>query len=111
MEKMLCMLEEIQNIKRSGDQKRQETEDEALALNRKVETLERNVKDLYNTLLSHEKQCGHKSITSPEAATIPRQRPLPVNVTEDHYEETDELQENIVLVSNRSRLKIMFSVV
>ncbi|XP_067471940.1 coiled-coil domain-containing protein 158-like isoform X1 [Thunnus thynnus] len=97
MEKMLCMLEEIQNIKRSGDQKRQETEDEALALNRKVETLERNVKDLYNTLLSHEKQCGHKSITSPEAATIPRQRPLPVNVTEDHYEETDELQENIVL--------------
>ncbi|XP_069562618.1 coiled-coil domain-containing protein 158-like [Brachyistius frenatus] len=36
MEKMLCMLEELQDIKRSGDQKLQETEDEALALNRKV---------------------------------------------------------------------------
>lgn len=111
MEKMLCMLEELQNIKRSGDQKLQETEDETLALNRKVETLEQNIKELYHTLLSHKKQCGHKSITSPKVATIQRRLSLADNVTEDLYEETDELQERLVLVSNRSQLGIMFSVV
>ncbi|XP_062273902.1 coiled-coil domain-containing protein 158-like [Scomber scombrus] len=97
MEKMLRMLEEIQNIKSSEDQKLQKTENETLALNRKVETLEWNIKDLYHTLLSHEKQCAHKSITSPKVTNIPRQPPLAVNVTEDHYEEKEELQEKHVL--------------
>ncbi|KAM7391238.1 hypothetical protein PAMP_021938 [Pampus punctatissimus] len=100
MEKMLCMLEEIQNIKRSGDQKLQETEDETLALNRRVEALEGNIKELYRTLLSHEKPpCGHKSITSPKVAAIQRHRFPAANVSEDLHEETDELQERLVLQS------------
>ncbi|KAM7415781.1 hypothetical protein PAMA_018038 [Pampus argenteus] len=98
MEKMLCMLEEIQNIKRSGDQKLQETEDETLALNRRVETLEGNIKELYRTLLSHEKPYGHKSITSPKVAAIQRHWSPAANVSEDLHEETDELQERLVLV-------------
>lgn len=106
MEKMLRMLEEIRNIKSSEDQKLQKTENETLALNRKVETLELNIKDLYHTLLSHEKQCAHKSITIPKVTNIPRKPPLTVNGTEDHYEEKEELQEKHLLVSYRSQLKV-----
>ncbi|XP_041793804.1 coiled-coil domain-containing protein 158-like isoform X2 [Chelmon rostratus] len=82
MEKMLCMLEELQNIKRAGDQKLQETEDEALALNRRVEMLEQNVKEMYASLLSQEKQCGDNTITSPNIAKL----------TEEFNNETDKLQ-------------------
>lgn len=105
MEKMLHMLEEIQNIKNSEHQKVEEAENETLALNNKVKTLEQNIKDLDHTLLSHEKQCAHKSITSPKA-TSPIQPPQAVNVIEDHYEKKEERQEKLVLVSDRSQLKI-----
>ncbi|XP_045889785.1 coiled-coil domain-containing protein 158-like isoform X4 [Micropterus dolomieu] len=92
MEKMLCMLEELQNIKRAGDQKLQETEDEALALNWKVETLERNMKEMYSSLLSHEKQCGHNSITSPNVAASSRQLFPSAELTENFIDETEKLQ-------------------
>ncbi|XP_074526752.1 coiled-coil domain-containing protein 158-like [Halichoeres trimaculatus] len=58
MEKMLCMLEELQSIKRAGDQKLRETEEETMALNQKVATLERNLEEMYNRMLSDEKQHG-----------------------------------------------------
>ncbi|KAM9744382.1 coiled-coil domain-containing protein 158-like isoform 1-T2 [Menidia menidia] len=61
METMLCMLQELQSIKRCTDQKRQETENEALALHRKVETLEETVKGMYNALW--EGQPGQNSNT------------------------------------------------
>ncbi|XP_078107394.1 uncharacterized protein LOC144518527 isoform X3 [Sander vitreus] len=92
MEKMLCMLEALQNIQRAEDQKLQETEEETLALNRKVETLEQNVKEMYS-LISHETQCGHNAITSPDVATSSRQLSSAAKVTEDFNDETDELQE------------------
>lgn len=110
MEKMLCMLEELQNIKRAGDQKLQETEDEALALNWKVETLERNMKEMYSSLLSHEKQCGHNSITSPNVAASSRQLFPSAELTENFIDETEKLQERPFLVSTRSQLWITFSV-
>ncbi|KAA8592576.1 hypothetical protein FQN60_018031 [Etheostoma spectabile] len=72
MEKMLFMLEALQNIQRAEDQKLQETEKETLALNWKVETLEQNVEEMYS-LISHESQCGHNVITSPDVATSSRQ--------------------------------------
>ncbi|XP_006790112.1 coiled-coil domain-containing protein 158-like isoform X2 [Neolamprologus brichardi] len=50
MEKMLCLLEELQKLKRSRDKKLQEMENEAVALNRKVETLEETIKEVYHTL-------------------------------------------------------------
>lgn len=50
MEKMLCLLEELQKLKRSRDKKLQEMENEAVALNRKVETLEQTIKEVYHTL-------------------------------------------------------------
>ncbi|KAM4745898.1 LOW QUALITY PROTEIN: uncharacterized protein FYW61_016180 [Anableps anableps] len=59
MAKMLHLLEELQNVKRSADQKLQETEDEASALHREVESLEKCVKKIYHTL--YEKQFGHNS--------------------------------------------------
>ncbi|XP_070761054.1 coiled-coil domain-containing protein 158-like [Enoplosus armatus] len=93
MEKMLCMLEELQSIKRAGDQKLQETEDETLALNRKVETLEHNVKEMYSLLLSHEKQCGHNAITSPNVAPISRQPSPAAKLIEDFNDETEKPQE------------------
>ncbi|KAF7663475.1 hypothetical protein LDENG_00210660 [Lucifuga dentata] len=98
MEKMLCMLEELQITKRSGDQKLQDTEDEALALSRKVETLERTIKDLYCTLLPHEKRCGHNSLTSLNIVTSPRQLcsgDLAANMLEDLDNETDKLHERL----------------
>ncbi|XP_051278776.1 coiled-coil domain-containing protein 158-like isoform X1 [Dicentrarchus labrax] len=97
MEKMLCMLEELQNIKRAGDQKLQETEDEALALNRKVETLERNVKEIYSSLISNEKQCRDNAITSPNGATGSRQLSPAAKLTEDLNEETEKIQERLFL--------------
>uniref|UniRef100_A0A3B4VMZ4 Coiled-coil domain containing 158 n=1 Tax=Seriola dumerili TaxID=41447 RepID=A0A3B4VMZ4_SERDU len=93
MEKMLCMLEELQNIKRAADQKLQETEDEAMALNRKVETLEQIMKETYSSLLSHDKQCGNSSITSPNVATGSRQLSPAAKLTEDFNKETQKLQE------------------
>lgn len=100
MEKMLCMLKDLQNIKRAADQKLQETEDEALALNRKVETLEQVIKEMYSSLLFHEKQCGNDDITSPNITTVSSQT---AKLTDDFKNEIDKLQENIVLVSTRSR--------
>ncbi|XP_008304332.1 coiled-coil domain-containing protein 158 [Stegastes partitus] len=88
MEKMLCMLEERQSIKRSGDQKPQETEDEALALNRKIETLEQAVKEMYNPL--YEKPCEHNSGINSESANSPKQRSLSAEVNEDLSDETNE---------------------
>ncbi|XP_034726694.1 coiled-coil domain-containing protein 158-like isoform X3 [Etheostoma cragini] len=92
MEKMLCMLEALQNIQRAEDQKLQETEKETLALNWKVETLEQNVKEMYS-LISQETQFGHNVITSPDVATSSRQLSPATKVTEDFNEETDKLQE------------------
>ncbi|XP_036954412.1 coiled-coil domain-containing protein 158-like isoform X1 [Acanthopagrus latus] len=91
MEKMLCMLEELQNIKRAGDQKLQETEDEALALNRRVETLKRTVKEMYSSLLFQEKHCGDNGFDSPNVATSS------VKLTEEFSNETDKLQQRLFL--------------
>ncbi|XP_056232730.1 coiled-coil domain-containing protein 158-like [Seriola aureovittata] len=93
MEKMLCMLEELQNIKRAADQKLQETEDEAMALNRKVDTLEQIMKETYSSLLSHDKECGNSSITSPNVATGSRQLSPAAKLTEDFNKETHKRQE------------------
>lgn len=98
MEKMLCMLEELQNIKRAADQKLQETEDETLALNRKVETLERVIKELYSSLLSHEKQCGEDAITSSENATGSSRAAKP---SDDFKNKGEKLQETVDMVSTR----------
>lgn len=88
MEKMLCLLEELQNIKRSGDQKLQETENETLKLHIKVETLERHIKEFYHMLLSQKKQSGHISLTGPKDA-IPTQLSLAAKVTNDLNYETN----------------------
>lgn len=45
MEQMLQMLEDVQSIKRSVSQKLQETEEEATALRRTVESLEQTLKE------------------------------------------------------------------
>ncbi|XP_068577063.1 coiled-coil domain-containing protein 158-like isoform X3 [Cebidichthys violaceus] len=94
MEKMLFMLEELQNIKRAEDQKLQETQDEALAFHRKVETLERDVKEMYS-LLSQETQCGDSAITRPNDATASRQLSPAAQLTEDFNDEPEKLQERL----------------
>ncbi|KAM9360187.1 uncharacterized protein ABDE67_000820 [Symphorus nematophorus] len=97
MEKMLCLLEELQNIKRTGDQKLQETEDETLALNSRVETLERNLKEVYSSLLSQEKQCGDNTTISPNIPSSSRQLSPAAKLTEEFNDETDKLQEKLLL--------------
>ncbi|XP_059192432.1 coiled-coil domain-containing protein 158-like isoform X3 [Centropristis striata] len=94
MEKMLFMLEELQSIKRAEHQK-QETDDESLALIKKIETLEQNIKEMYS-LLSHEAQCGDNAITSQNITTSRQQSPA-VELPEDFNTETDELQEGFFL--------------
>lgn len=102
MEKMLCMLEELQNIKRAADQKQQETEDEALALNRKVETLEQILKETYSALLlSHEKQHGNGSMMSPKVFTGSRQLSTAANLNEDFNNVPEKLRERLFVVSTR----------
>lgn len=56
MEKMLSMLEELQNTERAKDQKMAETENEASSLNKRVEKLEQNMKE---TLFSPLSQNNH----------------------------------------------------
>ncbi|XP_065804481.1 coiled-coil domain-containing protein 158 isoform X2 [Labrus bergylta] len=94
MEKMLQMLEELQNIKKAGDQKLQETEEETLVLNTKVETLEINVREMCNTLLSHQKQNGQNVVTSPNISTPGSTHLTPVTKgTETFNDERDKLHE------------------
>ncbi|KAI4820896.1 hypothetical protein KUCAC02_028854 [Chaenocephalus aceratus] len=96
MEKMLFMLEEIQNIKRTKDQELLETEDETLALNRKVEALEQNVEQMYS-LLYQETQRGDNAISSPNfhTSSTPAAR-----FTDTFNDETEELQERLFLSIN-----------
>ncbi|KAK5932093.1 hypothetical protein CgunFtcFv8_003827 [Champsocephalus gunnari] len=96
MEKMLFMLEEIQNIKRSKDQELLETEDETLALNRKVEALEQNVEQMYS-LLYQETQRGDNAISSPNFHTSPTPA---ARFTDTFNDETEELQERLFLAIN-----------
>ncbi|XP_026177301.1 coiled-coil domain-containing protein 158 isoform X3 [Mastacembelus armatus] len=97
MEKMLCMLEELQNIKRAADQKLQETEEEALSLNRKVEALEQIVKEMYSSLLSHDTQCGNRPVTIPTSETGSIQLPSADKLTKDYTEDRDKLWERLFL--------------
>lgn len=57
MEKMLSMLEELQNTERAKDQKMSETENEASSLNKRVEKLEQNMKERLFSPLSRNKHC------------------------------------------------------
>lgn len=50
METMLQMLEEVQSIKRSADRELQQSEEEATPLHRKVEALERTMKEVCESL-------------------------------------------------------------
>uniref|UniRef100_A0A667Y1P5 Coiled-coil domain containing 158 n=2 Tax=Myripristis murdjan TaxID=586833 RepID=A0A667Y1P5_9TELE len=103
MEQMLCILEELQITKRSGDQKLQETEHEAIFLSRKVEAMERTIKEMYPTLVSHDKLCGHNSITSLDAAAGPRQLPpadFSARAVED-LNKTTKPQGRLILVAEQ----------
>nr|XP_020444041.1 coiled-coil domain-containing protein 158 isoform X2 [Monopterus albus] len=91
MEKMLCMLEELQNIKRVADQKLQDTEAETLALNRKVETLEHIIKETYSSLLSHETPCGNHTVTSQNFTTGSVQLFPTAELTEEFNDRTDKM--------------------
>lgn len=99
MEKMLHMLEEVQNIKRAVDQKLQETEDEALELKSKVGRLERVIKELYASLLLQEETC--KTIISPNIVTGSSQISPAAEITENFNNEADTLQKRMFLVSTR----------
>lgn len=57
MEKMLSMLEELQNTERAKDQKMAETENEASSLNKRVEKLEQNMKETLFSPLSQNNHC------------------------------------------------------
>ncbi|XP_068167031.1 coiled-coil domain-containing protein 158-like isoform X2 [Antennarius striatus] len=98
MEKMLCMLEELQNIKRLKDQKLQETEDQVLTLNSRMKTLEQSVKEIGSSLSSHDKQYGDSIITSPKVAINSRQV-FPAQLTEQFDNDTDRLQQEHFLQS------------
>lgn len=103
MEKMLRMLEDLQNIKISGDQNLSETESETLALNEKVETLERSIKTLYHILLDSGRQCECSTITSPKNAISRHPSPAAM-VTDDINDDMDKLRQQFLSVSSRSLL-------
>lgn len=96
MEKMLFMLEELQNMERAEDGKLPETEDGALMLNRRVEKLEQKVKEM----------CSK----SPNIITSSRPLTLSAKLTEESKDEADRLQDRLLLVSIRVQLRTMFSV-
>lgn len=58
IEKMLHLLEEVQVTKKSGDERLQKTEEEALLLNRKIKSLETFLKECHRPCCVH---CQHSS--------------------------------------------------
>ncbi|XP_029016124.1 coiled-coil domain-containing protein 158-like isoform X2 [Betta splendens] len=95
MKKMLCMLEDLQNIKRTADQKLQDTEAEAFALNKKVEKLEEVMKKMYSSVLFDEhKQCVNDDVTSPNITTHSSGA---LKLSDGDKNEIDKLQEKAVL--------------
>ncbi|XP_029999492.1 coiled-coil domain-containing protein 158-like isoform X3 [Sphaeramia orbicularis] len=93
MEKMLCLLEELQVTKRSGEQRLQKTEDEALVLNKKVETLEKILKDYYAEF-SREKQSEHNGVNSLNTDTVPRHLSTSAG---HHNDEGDKIHKKNIL--------------
>lgn len=102
MEKMLSVLEELQNIKRFPDQKLHGSEEEVFELDRKVESLEKSIKEVYQTLF--EKQCGNTTISN--NAGISQAQVLHVN--KDLTKNTSKLQKRGFSVSSYILLKIVF---
>ncbi|KAM9391433.1 coiled-coil domain-containing protein 158-like [Pholidichthys leucotaenia] len=99
MEKMLSMLEELCEVKRSRDQRLQETEGESLTLNRKIETLEQTIKDLYQTLF--EKQSGEIYISSTKNVDGSALQSSAIKVNENHNEKREKQQETHVLTEEQ----------
>lgn len=111
MEKMLHMLEELQTIERAEDRKLPETEDRGLMLNRRVEKLEQKGKEMFFSPLVQERQCGDKCSQSLNINTTgSRPLTLTAKLTEESKDETDRLQDKLLLVSIRGHLRTMFSV-
>lgn len=109
MEKMLHMLEEVQSIERAEYRKLPETEDTGLMLNRRVEKLEQNEKEMFFSPLVQEKQRGDKCHQSLNInTTSSRLLTLTAKLTEE--DETDRLQDRLLLVSIRGQLRTMSSV-
>ncbi|XP_047238318.1 coiled-coil domain-containing protein 158-like isoform X3 [Girardinichthys multiradiatus] len=100
MKKTLRLLEELQNIKRSADEKLQETENEASALHRKVELLEKSVQKVYQTL--YEKQPGHNSTCN---KTEKHQEPLQsaAHAYENFSKDADKQHQIIILSKEQQR--------
>ncbi|KAM4578532.1 uncharacterized protein V3H82_007935 isoform 1-T1 [Fundulus diaphanus] len=96
VEKMLRLLEERQNIKRSADQELQETEDEAPPLHRKVEPSGKVVKKVCNTL--SEKPFGNNLTCN---KTVKHRGPPPC--VENPSEETDRQHWTVFSQKERQR--------
>lgn len=90
MGKMHHILEEVQVSKRCGDQSPQKTE-EAVVLNRKIETLEQILKD-YHAQFLHEVQHWPNRIAKAKDETGPRHLHSPAK--EDYNNEESERQLN-----------------
>lgn len=103
---VLCMLEELQSIVKARNPKLDETEDEPLALKRRVEKPEQNVKEMFLSPLSQETQCEDIPISSPHATTCLGPLSPASELTEEFKDETDRLQR--LLVSTRSLLMTTF---
>lgn len=99
MAKMLHLLEELQKVKTSKVWKLPETEEEAFALQREVESLAKCVRRVYHIL--YEKQFGDNSAGN---KTVKHQEPQ--SGYENVHKDSDKQRWTYFRVSSKSQLRI-----
>lgn len=109
---MLRMSQELHHIKRARDQKLNSQKKEAVALDRRVEMLEQNVKGFFFSLLSQDKQHEDNAVASPNVVSGSKKLSSVAASAEELKDMTDSLPERPFFVSTRStQIETFFSVI
>lgn len=99
---MLSVCQELHHIKRARDQKLSLQQEEASALNGRVEGLEKNIKRLFFSLLPQVNQHGDNAVCSPNAVSGYKKLSHVATLPEDTRTRTDGPSESPFLVSTKS---------
>ncbi|XP_056147350.1 coiled-coil domain-containing protein 158-like [Lampris incognitus] len=103
IEKMQEALCELQSAKQSSDQKLQEMEDKARSLSGKAKSMERTIREVYTSLVAHNKHYEDSTVAADDAASSPWQLPLEVfaaKVVDKLEHENNRLRERLSLLGN-----------
>lgn len=107
---MLRISQELHHIKRARDQKLNSQKKEAVALDRRVEMLEQNVKRFFFSLLPQDKQHEDNAVVNPNVVSGSKKLSPVAALAEELKDMTDGLPERPFFVSTQSTQIEAFSV-